>query len=114
VEPPSAGEKPSFSALTVELIEQTAALFAERLSAPIRRVGATAARGVLLAGLASAAAGVGFAFLGAAVGLGIALARDTDRWWIALLAALGFFAIAAIIGYLGFGRKPRQDTGGTE
>jgi len=99
-------EPRSFSDLTVELIEQAAALAGERVSAPIRAAGSTAARLVLLAALTAAAAVVGVVFVGIAVSLLVGMAPEASRWWICLLIAAGFFLIAAAIGALGLRRKP--------
>jgi F0F1-type ATP synthase assembly protein I len=103
--PPEKADERSFSDLTVELIEQTAALAGERISAPIRSATSTAARLLALAALAIATAVVGLVFVGIAVGLLVGRAPEASRWWICLLVALGFFLTAGAIGLVGFRRK---------
>ncbi|MBM3497203.1 MAG: hypothetical protein FJX74_00910 [Armatimonadetes bacterium] len=107
--PARAGER-SFSDLTVELIEQAAALAGERLSAPIRSASSTAVRMLIVAGLLLAAAGVGLVFLGVAVGLLVGRAPAESQWWVCLLVAAGFFVAAAVTGWLGFRRKSKGRT----
>jgi len=112
-ERPERAEAQSFSDLTVELVEQAAALAGERISAPIRAAGSAAARMLIFASLAIAAAAVGLAFLGIGVGLLVGAAPEASRWWICLLIALGFFVTAAAVGLIGFRRRSEAKVGET-
>jgi protein-S-isoprenylcysteine O-methyltransferase Ste14 len=106
-EPPGKADRPSFSELTIELIEQAAALAGERAAAPIRAAGSAAARGLTYAACAAVVFALGAVFLGVSVGLLIHTAPEPTRWLICLLVALGFFLLAAAIGLTGFRRKPK-------
>jgi len=106
-ETPGKGDRPSFSDLTIELIEQAAALAGERAAAPIRAAGSVAARSLIGAACVAATFALGAVFLGLSIGLAIRLAPEPLRWWICLLIALGFFLLAALIARLGFRRKPK-------
>ena len=98
----------SFSELTVELIEQAAALAGERVSAPIRAAGATAARLLIVAACLAGLATVGLTFLGVSIGLLVGQAPEPYRWWVCLLVAVPFFVAAAIVGMTVFRGKARK------
>ena len=106
-------EGQSFSDLTVELIEQTAALAGERLSAPIRSASSVAARWVICALCVGAVLIVALVFVGIAVGLLVGMAPEASRWWTCLLAALGFLLLGALIALIGFRRRPPAKVGET-
>jgi len=108
-ETPEKGDRPSFSDLTVELIEQAAALAGERAGAPIRAAGSAAARALICAACVAAALALGAVFLGVSVGLLVRTAPEPLRWWICLLIALGFFLLGAAIALVGFRRKPKTE-----
>lgn len=106
-------EEQSFSELTVELVEQTARLAGERLSAPIRSAGAHLVRLLVLAGAALLLLAVGIVFLGVAVGQAVGLAAPEQRWWIYLLVAACFLATSVVLGILAVrARKLEAKAGG--
>jgi hypothetical protein len=109
-ESPERADERAFSSLTVELIEQSAALAGERISAPIRSAGSVAARWVICALCVGATLIVALVFVGIAVGLLIGMAPETSRWWICLLVALGFLLLGALIAWIGFRRRPPAKT----
>ncbi|MBM3472091.1 MAG: hypothetical protein FJX75_02305 [Armatimonadetes bacterium] len=106
---PEKGDRPSFSDLTIELIEQAAALAGERAAAPIRAAGSAAARGLIYAACVAVAFALGAVFLGVSTGLLIQAAPEPMRWLICLLIAVAFFLLAAVIALVGFRRKPKTE-----
>jgi len=102
-------DQSSLSELSVELLEQAAALAGERLSAPLRKAGAVAARVLMLVACAIGALVVGLVFLGVGIGLAIGRAPEPAQWWICLLVALVFLATGAVLALVAFGsRGPKE------
>ena len=114
-ENPTPKDEVPFGELAAQLIEQAAALAGERAAAPIRRAGAVAARALALAALAGGAFLVGLVFLAVAIGYGIRMAADSDRWWICLAVAVGFLAIGGLLAMLALRRRaPETNARGNE
>ena len=102
-------EQSSLPELAVELLEQAAALAGARLSAPLRKAGASLARVLMLVACAIGALVVGLVFLGVGIGLAIGRAPPSTHWWICLLVALVFLATAAVLALIAFGsRRPKE------
>jgi hypothetical protein len=110
-EPPDPDQEQSFSELTAQLIEQSAALAGEHISARIKTASAWAVRALTLAGAGLAALALGLTFLGVAIGYALRAAPEASRWWICLVVAVSFMFLGAcltILAFRGRGSETKQ------